>query len=37
MQAHPPGPGLPRQDPSVMSDAFFILAKNYSREILTQV
>src|SRR5258708_3742187 len=24
MQAHPPGPGLPRHDPSVTREAFFI-------------
>src|ERR1022692_255283 len=24
MQAHPPGPGLPRHDPSVIREAFFI-------------
>ena len=27
MQAHPPGPRLPRQDPSVMSETFFMLSK----------
>jgi hypothetical protein len=24
MQAHPPGPGLPKHDPSVISEAFFM-------------
>ena len=28
MQAHPPGPGLPKHDPSVIRETFFIALKN---------